>query len=181
MWPWGHAVFGYLLYRAALAARDAKPTGPAVLALGVGTQFPDLVDKPLAWSVGLLPSGRSLAHSLLTATLIVLLVAAVARRYDRDDVAAAFGVGYLSHLLGDALAPLVEWNPVFLRFLVWPLLPPPPYDADSSFIEHFANIEVTPFFLFEFGLVALAVALWVRDGLPGLGTLDEALNPRRRD
>ncbi len=179
MWPWGHAAFGYLLYRLALAARGALPSGPAVVALGVGTQFPDLVDKPLAWSFGLLPSGRSLAHSLLTATLVVALVVVIARRYDRETVAAAFSVGYLSHLLGDALLPLLELDPVFLRFLVWPLLPPPPYESDSGFAEHLLSLELTPFFLFGLGLTALAMGLWVRDGLPGLGTLAEPLRRRR--
>ncbi|WP_254535867.1 metal-dependent hydrolase [Halomarina litorea] len=171
MWPWGHAAFGYLLYRALLSARGSTPTGLPVLALGVGTQFPDLVDKPLAWSFALLPSGRSLAHSLLTAALVIGVGGAVARRYDRRDVAAAFGVGYLSHLLGDALLPLVRLDVVFLRFLAWPLVPPPPYERDSSFAEHLVSLEVTPFFAFGLALTALAVALWVRDGLPGLGTL----------
>lgn len=43
------------------------------------TQLPDLIDKPLAWSVGILPTGRSLAHSLLTASLVL------ASRVDERD------------------------------------------------------------------------------------------------
>lgn len=178
MWPWGHAALGYLLYRLGLAATDRRPTGPAVLALAVGTQFPDLVDKPLAWTLGVLPSGRSLAHSLFAVAVLAAAALYLARRFDRGREARAFVVGHLSHLLGDALVPLVELDATFLTFLVWPLYPPPPYASDSSFVAHVADLSLTPLLAFEFLLTALALAVWARDGYPGLATLGAAVRRR---
>jgi membrane-bound metal-dependent hydrolase YbcI (DUF457 family) len=179
MWPWGHAAFGYLLYRLGPSATGRRPTGPAVLALGVGTQFPDLVDKPLAWSLAVLPSGRSLAHSVLVAAVVIAAVAYVTRSSGRRRAGRAFAVGYLSHLLGDALVPLVELDAAFLTFLVWPLLPPPPYESDSGFAEHVASLSLTTTTAVGLLLTALALTVWAHDGYPGLATLDDAVRGRR--
>ncbi|MFC5970159.1 metal-dependent hydrolase [Halomarina salina] len=179
MWPWGHAALGYLVY-AILRRGRGRPWPPSdvtAIALGIGTQFPDLVDKPLAWSLHLLPSGRSLAHSLITTTLVAVVVLALARRYDQRVPAWAFVVGYYSHLLGDALLPLLQFDTAFLTFLLWPLRPPPPYQMDSNFIEHFVNFSPSGFTLVGMALALSTIALWVTDGLPGLGWL--AKEPRR--
>ena len=170
MWPWGHAALGYLVY-ATLQRGRGRPWPPSdvtAIALGIGTQFPDLVDKPLAWSLHLLPSGRSLAHSLITTTAVVLVVFELGRRYDQRVPAGAFAVGYYSHLLGDSLLPLSHFNTEFLRFLLWPLQPPPPYEMDSNFIEHFVNFSPTGLSLFGLALALFTVGLWIHDGCPGL-------------
>jgi len=75
MWPWGHAAVGYLAYSLGYRASDRRLTGAAVIALGVGTQFPDLIDKPLGWTFGVLPGGRTLAHSLLTVAVVAVVLA----------------------------------------------------------------------------------------------------------
>jgi len=170
MWPWGHAALGYLLYRV-IASRQSNPWTPSdssIIALAIGTQFPDLIDKPLAWSFELLPSGRSLAHSLLTAMLVCAIVVVVARRYNRSESAWAFTIGYTAHLLGDALLPLIRLDVEFLTFLAWPVLPLPPYENDSSFIEHIVNLSPDPFTIFGLILTILMIGLWVYDGYPGL-------------
>ena len=60
MWPWGHLALGYLLHSPLARARFGRPpTDRATLLLVIGTQLPDLVDKPLAWWLGVLPAGRS--------------------------------------------------------------------------------------------------------------------------
>ena len=60
MLPWGHLAVGYLAYSLAVRVRSGgPPAGLAVAALAVGTQFPDLIDKPLVSWVSVLPSGRS--------------------------------------------------------------------------------------------------------------------------
>ena len=65
MWPWGHLAVGYLVYSGLSRWRFGRlPGSVATLAVALGTQLPDLVDKPLAWTVNVLASGRSLAHSL---------------------------------------------------------------------------------------------------------------------
>jgi len=175
MWPWGHLAVGYLVY-SLLSRTDWQ--GPLraspVLALVVGTQFPDLVDKPLAWTFGLLPNGRSLTHSLLTAVLLIALLRTLSKRRDRVPLVFAFSIGYLSHLGSDALYPIVTSEYASLRFLAWPLVPAIEYSTDQSFIAHFQSIEITSFFAFELGLVLVAIVLWLYDGAPGLTVVRQA-------
>lgn len=117
MWSWGHAAVGYLCYVAYLRRRyGSRPRGVTVVALAVGTQFLDIVDKTLAWQFGLLPNGRSLAHSLLVAT-VVLGALWVLTDGTRRASAAAFAAGYLTHMFGDALYPLVTGEFHYLGFL----------------------------------------------------------------
>jgi len=169
MWPWGHLAVGYLLYSLAVRLRERRPpTGPAAIAVAFGTQFPDLVDKPLAWTFGVLPNGRSLAHSLLVATLVVAVVAVVFRRWNRGRVATAFAVGYLSHLFGDALSPLASGDVSALAFLAWPLAPPIEYATEQSFAAHLGELALDAVVSVEFALGVAVFGLWVVDGAPGL-------------
>lgn len=169
MWPWGHLAVGYLAYSLYTRTRTTQPPEDApTLALAVGTQFPDLIDKPLAWTVGLLPNGRSLAHSVLTALLVIAALKVLAHRRARSVLANAFAIGYLSHLGADALHPLVERDLLSVAFLAWPIVPAIEYDTDKSFLAHLHSIEFTPFFTFELGLVVLTLLVWIRDGAPGL-------------
>ena len=172
MWPWGHAAVGYLLYTGYTHANDRlPPSGPAAIAVALGTQFPDIVDKPLAWNLGVLPSGRSLAHSLFAAVLVTALVARYANRRGYPRVGLAFGMGYVSHLVTDGIDPLLSGDFSKLTYLGWPLLPTPDYSVEHGFIHHFINMELTPFVFLQFGLVTLVIGVWVRDGTPGLDTL----------
>ncbi|MFC5973389.1 metal-dependent hydrolase [Halomarina salina] len=170
MWPWGHAALGYLIYRVARHSRDQSwppGDGPAI-AVALGTQFPDLIDKPLAWSLNVLPSGRSFAHSIFIATIICSIAIVVSRRYGYRTPAWAFSIGYCAHLLGDALLPILQLDTEFLTFLAWPLLPPPPYENDSGFIEHFVNVTPDPFTLFGLALTLAVLGLWAHDRYPGI-------------
>lgn len=182
MWPWGHAAAGYLVYMMFRRVQGKQwPTDDTrIIALAIGTQFPDLVDKPLAWSLGILPSGRSLAHSLLIGTVFLIAVLALARRYNRSEIAGAFTIGYYSHLLGDALPSLVQLRFEFLSFLAWPLLAPPPYENDSSFVAHLVNLSPSPLTIFGFLLTISTIVVWVQDGTPGFhwlrGTKGSALS-----
>jgi membrane-bound metal-dependent hydrolase YbcI (DUF457 family) len=163
MWPWGHAAVGYLCYSALRVARaDALPVARApVLAVGVGTQVPDLVDKPLAWELGLLPGGRSLAHSLVI-LLPLLAVLWIRAAPENRRLVAAFGVGLLSHPLADALYPILDGEIRALTFLAWPLLPLPAYDPSAyGLFEHLLSLRLTPRVIFEFALAAVAGAVWL--------------------
>lgn len=172
MWPWGHLAVGYLVYTGIVRWRDNHPpSGATTLAALFGTQLPDLVDKPLAWVFGILTNGRSLAHSALTMCVVCGLVWVVARRRGRTRLAVAFAVGYASHLATDALAPLLAGDYHDLAYLVWPLLPLPTPEPGIGFVERFATMQFTPYVWFQFVLVVLALAVWVRDGRPGLATL----------
>ncbi|WP_121820739.1 metal-dependent hydrolase [Halostella salina] len=180
MWPWGHLAVGYLLWsQLARDRRGQPPTGSEAILLAVGTQFPDLVDKPLAWTFGVLPNGRSLTHSALVAGVVVAVVVLVCNGRDRPLLGAAFGVGYGVHLATDALPTVVAGHYADLAFLAWPLLPPVEYETQQSFTAHFLGIEPTPLFLLQILLSAVALVAWVRDGLPGIAELRAAVDAGR--
>jgi len=168
MWPWGHAAVGYLVYSIGVRLDGRRVSGLAVIALAVGTQFPDLIDKPLGWTFGVLPGGRTLAHSLLTVAVVAAIAGTLARRVQRQRVTAAFLCGYVSHLFADGLYSLVEGEYANLSYLLWPIFPAPEPEIAKSFLAHFANLTVDPFFAFEGLLVCLAAIVWVRDGYPGV-------------
>ena len=150
MLPWTHFGFGYALFAAVLVARRVRGwsagRGPAgvnsraeLLALGLATQLPDLIDKPLAWVLFVLPGGRSLAHSLLFAGPLVAAVWLFARRRGHPEVAGAFALGYASHLVGDVYVAVAFWRPEEFTFLLWPLAPPYPYDEGlAGFLLEFS-------------------------------------------
>jgi membrane-bound metal-dependent hydrolase YbcI (DUF457 family) len=169
MWPWGHAAVGYLCYSALRLARgsDLPVAWPTVLAVGVGTQVPDLVDKPLAWGLGLLPGGRSLAHSLLILLPLLAVLWAWADRGSDSDrrerrLVAAFGVGLLSHPFADALYPVLGGDLRTLTFLLWPLLGLPAYDpSEYDLLDHLLSLRITTDVAFEFALAAVAAAVWL--------------------
>lgn len=169
MWPWGHLAVGYLLY-AGLARFQCgeQPTATTAVAVALGTQFPDLIDKPLAWSFELLPNGRSLAHSAVIGLVLVGGLLFVASRLERSDAGVAFGVGYVSHFVGDALYPALDGQLYELGFLLWPILPPIEYSTEQSFVAHLAQLNFGPTFWFEIGLFLLASLVWYADGSPGL-------------
>lgn len=175
MWPWGHLAVGYLLYALFARSRNGRaPGGPATVLLALGTQFPDLVDKPLAWTFGVLPTGRSLAHSLLVAAVVIVVLSAYCRRSDRTELANAFSIGYLSHLAADVLYPVLRGEFELVTFLLWPLLPLPVYDAELSFLAHLLNLRLTLSVAFEIVLGLVALGLWTRHGTPGFAIVRRA-------
>jgi hypothetical protein len=173
MWPWGHAALGYLLYVVYVWARTRRrPTGPGVVALLVGTQAPDLIDKPLAWYLHVLEYGRSLAHSVLTGGLLLLTVVLLLRWRGHRTVATAFAVGYLSHLVGDSYSFVLAGTWENLAFLVWPLLPIPgvEYELEGVF-AHLTRLDVSVVYSEGVLLAAGMFVVWLAQGAPGVRTL----------
>lgn len=167
--PWGHAAAGYLLWSAWSHYRERQPpTDVEFWAVVFGTQFPDLIDKPLAWILPILPSGRSLGHSLLTAALVIALAYAVARRWQYDTVAVAFGVGYVSHSISDALPTLWAGEYRYADFLLWPVLSVPINHRSESFGAHFRGVTLADFLDIRLVFALVVFAVWVLDGMPGL-------------
>jgi len=180
MWPWGHLAVGYLLYTAFVRVRTGYPPGnTAALALLFGTQFPDLVDKPLAWGLGVLPHGRVGAHSLPIAVVVVSLVYAYARHRGRPDLAVAFAVGYLTHPFADAFLALSQGRTEYVTYLLWPLSDLRPYDTDGIVLASLGPFELTLYGVAQLGLALVAYGVWVADGSPGLDTLYRLLGFRR--
>lgn len=173
MWPWEHLAFGYLVFSGYTWVRLGRPpTVAASIVLVIATQLPDLVDKPLAWSLGILPTGTTLAHSGLTAIPLIAIGLLGSRRLGWPAGGSAFAVGYLSHLLGDVgYRLLVEDEPI--AFLLWPLVPQAddrPIGFVSQVVEYLSEFGTfigtargVSYLLFELGLLASALFLWRRD------------------
>lgn len=177
MWPLGHAAVGYLCYTLSIQLRDgAAPVGPSVLAVLFGTQFPDLVDKPLAWYLGVLPTGRTLAHSLLVVAPLCLLVYAVAHRFGRAELAVAFAVGVFSHVSVDAV-PAFWLADTSGAFLLWPFLAVEVPDGSLSAAGLLRESITEPRFYLEFVLAGVALLAWRYDGVPGLAVV-RRISPR---
>lgn len=143
MLPLGHLAFAYLWYALYAAISTYRlPARLALLPLAFGSQFPDLIDKPLAYT-GVLTYGRSLAHSLFTFALCTFavwwLTTRLRERWSAETLAerlrivtpTAFTIGYASHLLGDTYRFLLAGDLWAARFLVYPLLPIPESPSDD--------------------------------------------------
>jgi len=171
MLPWAHAAVGYLVYSVYSRWRVGRPpVGLTVYAVVLGTQFPDLIDKPLAWSFAVLPSGRSLGHSLFTLGVLLVVLRVTFRYPDQRALSTAFGLGYVSHLLGDGIGAITSGEVSGLGYLLWPVTDVPTGDT-RSFIEFFLALEPTLLMLAGFVLTIVAGVVWVYDGLPGVKDL----------
>ncbi|WP_223174222.1 metal-dependent hydrolase [Halorubrum aquaticum] len=146
------------------------PIGLTVFTLGFGTQFPDLIDKPLTWTIPLLPYGRTLSHSLITFTEIVLVLRTLTQYPDQRTLVGAFAIGYFSHLVADSIHPMLSQEYSGLGYWLWPLTPVPEGES-RSFIEFFLTLEATPMIVFGGVLTAVGIVVWVSDGMPGIQDL----------
>lgn len=193
MWPWEHLAFGYVLYSAwAHLAWKRSPRSAEALALVLATQFPDLVDKPLSWGLGIFPQGYALGHSIVFSVPVAAVVAAASLRHDRPAVGVAFALGYASHLAGDVLSPALKGDGLGFDRLLWPFVSFEGYGADRGFVGRFTlyvgrylhevvQPEYLPFLLTYLGLLLAVAALWVFDGAPGVRSLLVALRARLSD
>lgn len=182
MWPWEHLAFGYVLYALGRRRLDGRPpSNGVVIALAVGTQFPDLVDKPLAWIFGVLPSGTSMAHSLLFAVPVTIATIVATKPRERRPIAVAFSVGYLSHIVGDGLYFLVTNGDLSVGYALWPLVSRSGGNESiqvivprlwSSFLQFLGSPQGRLYLALEVAFLAFAMGLWLRDGRPGFPRLE---------
>ncbi len=127
MFPIEHAVVGLVPVLAYALIRDRRLPSLRLLGIGlVGSQFPDLIDKPLAHQFHLLPSGRVFVHSLPVAIPAICLVGWYAWRTDRLQVGGVFAFTYLSHVVADNHRALWLPEPTLSDELLWPLRPVAP-------------------------------------------------------
>lgn len=171
MWPWGHAAVGYLAYAGwCRLAGDRQPTAVPAMAVVFGAVLPDLIDKPLAWWLNVLPTGRALGHSLLFVLPVVgMLWLVLDRRH--SGVVAALGGGWLTHLVADGVGA----EPAYLGYLLWPVTTTPPYPTEQSFAAHFTSVVLNPFFILQLVLALVALLVWHRDGRPGISAVRKRL------
>jgi len=164
--PAVHPVVGYLCYAVYARLHHGRtPEGAPALVAIVAAAIPDLIDQPL-WLLGVTPVGRTIAHSLFGAAIAVTIAVAVARRRGRPELGIAFAVGYLSHLAADVPWHLLAGDYAELGFLLWPITHMPPYSG-VKVLGQVGGVTVTTLWL-EAGIVVVGVAVWVRDGMPGL-------------
>lgn len=177
MWPWEHLAVGYIAYSLLCRARGRDPYVGEVVAIAIGTQFPDLVDKPIGWGTTLLPSGTSLAHSVFVAIPLSLAVVLLARRRGHPQLGTAFGIGYLLHLPADVLYGGMLGDDILIAKVLWPFVtgeitePTPLIGRSIELAGKTAAVATAPggyrLILFEICLLSVATALWWSDGSPG--------------
>jgi hypothetical protein len=122
-----------------------------------GSQFPDLIDKPLAYELHLIPSGRVFMHSLPFAVPLSIAVVAYAVRTDRTRLGAAFAFAHLSHLVADNQRILPP-DPYVSSDLLWPLQPPVMRPAVPQWVgEGAVNLHLWT----GFSVLVLALAAYI--------------------
>lgn len=178
MYPWEHFLLGYVLYSGYLhAIHGRSPTAAETLAVVTGSQFPDLVDKPLAWTWGITETGYAVGHSIFSVPVVLTAVYLGARRIARPQVALAFSIAYLSHLASDVVYPIVFGRGVEPRVVLWPIASPPGSGIDGGFVERtiryldrflleIAGGEFSAYLVFQVGLAMGVLGVWVYDGAP---------------
>lgn len=180
MWPWGHLAFGYVLYSLSVRLWRRRPPGaPGAVLLAVGTQLPDLVDKPLSWTYGVFPQGYGPGHSVLVAVPVGLAVVLLAARRRHAAAGLGLAVGWWSHLVGDVLVALAGgYSHTFDRVL-WPVADIPPGGMTVDGVGHVLYFlgeglerarapDNEGLVLVYLGFLSGAVLLWLVDGAPGL-------------
>lgn len=178
MWPWEHVIFSYLLYSMVCRAYYRAPPGESeALVVAVAAVLPDLIDKPLAWQFGIFRTGYELGHSLFAAVPLAVCAGFVARRYRRPRVGLAFGIGYLSHLLGDVIPIYLSSGEWTVRHLLWPVVASEGQGHDGfavgvksellPYLEPIVTLEPTPYLSAQLAIATGAVLLWILDGTPG--------------
>ena len=137
MYPLGHFMLAALPLLAYAGIRYRRlPRGHTLLLVLLATQLPDLIDKPLAWTFGVIPSGRMLAHSLVIAVPLLTLGCVLAVRRGFGRAGGLFAMAYLSHLVGDFYQIFWQGSEYyFFPNLFWPLLAANP-DHRPSFAAH---------------------------------------------
>lgn len=192
MWPWEHLAFGYIVYSLAHRILTRRGVGtPAALTVALATQLPDLIDKPLAWTFDVLPSGVSLAHSAFFVPPATLAVYLAGRWSGFRRLWIPFLVAYVSHLFGDGISGIVYGDNPSFSFLLWPLYEtsaPSRAGLFSNFFYYFGNYmetlaspEGAMYILLELGLLGTAFLLWLWDGAPGLPRLRLGSSSAYRD
>ncbi|WP_256546783.1 metal-dependent hydrolase [Halobellus inordinatus] len=130
MRPVEHFIVAFLPLAAAVLLKERKlPSLRFVGVVFVGSQFPDLIDKPLAHEFGVIPSGRVFMHSVPIALPVLAVVVWYGWRTQRRRLSIAFVVAYASHLLADNYRALFGPGATIPPDLLWPITQPTPRPA----------------------------------------------------
>ena len=178
MWPWEHAIVGYVVYSLFCHAYyRAPPGGLEAFAVVFASVLPDLIDKPLSWQFGVFESGYALGHSIFFVIPFATAIGLLARSYDRTHVGVAFGVVYLLHIPADIVDRIVRGGYFAPEIALWPVVPVEAYERDIAFFDYFFQLLGTYtyellsgspslYLLAQLGLGTFAALLWLYDGAP---------------
>jgi len=160
--PPGHFLVAAVPATVYLIWQDRQlPGWTALFVIGVGSQFPDLIDKPLAHLFFLLPNGRVGAHSLPIAIPIAGIALSVAWRLNRRRAGGLFVFAYATHLFADYYRVLFSPDPQLPPGLLWPLVPPLPGRLEPRWAgPNSINVKLWSLFSAIVLLVGI-VRLWV--------------------
>lgn len=182
MWPWEHVALGYLLFAFVRCGLGwPQPTDGDAVNVVVGTQLPDLIDKPLAWSLGALSTGTAFGHSIWFLGLMVVVTVSAGVRYGRGTLLAALTIGIASHLIGDVLFAIAVGSAMTYELVLWPIVTASPEPSTGllaaiaanwhEFVAFLDSPRGRWYLLAEAGMVLAAGGVWLRDGAPGPGIL----------
>lgn len=125
MFPHQHFIVAIVPVVAYIIVFDRRfPTIHLMGIVFLGSQFPDLVDKPLAHQFVMLPSGRVFMHSIPIVLPFLLVLGVYGWKTNRLRLSMAFAFAHLSHVFTDHLSALLSPNPQLPPELLWPILPP---------------------------------------------------------
>jgi hypothetical protein len=156
--PIEHFIIALLPIAVYALLRDRQlPSLQLVAVAFFGSQFPDLIDKPLAHELYLIPSGRVFMHSLPFAIPLAIAIIAYGIKTERARLGGAFAFAYFTHLLADNKR-LLPPDPHVSPDLLWPLQPP----VARSIVPHWAGEGSVNLHLWTaFSVVVLALAAYV--------------------
>lgn len=149
--PVGHLLVTAIPVVAYVLVRDrTTPTRKLLFVLFVGSMFPDLIDKPLAYQWFLIPTGRAFVHSPLIATPLSIGVLLIAHRTGRVREGVVFVFSYVAHIVADFWWLLDYPASNHHQYLLWPLVPapskpsvPPWAGPDSIYVTLWTAFSVT--------------------------------------
>jgi|AntDeeMetageno50_2_1112565.scaffolds.fasta_scaffold05871_2 membrane-bound metal-dependent hydrolase YbcI (DUF457 family) len=161
VFPHEHLLVALLPVVAYVTGRDRRlPTQGVMFATAVGSQFPDLVDKPLAHQFGVLPSGRVFMHSLPFTIPTTIVVLAYGWYTKRLRVAGAFVSAYLLHLVGDTYQLLLQSQ--IPSDLLWPFVAAQPR-PEVPFWAGVDGINVWLWTVFSATVLTVSLVVIVQD------------------
>ena len=141
--------------------RRRIPSGAVVLTAVWAGLFADLVDKPLAWQLGLIPSGRMVAHSLVLSVPLIVGVLLSTVRINHLQYGLVFAWGHLSHIAVDFSSVLSRGTESYwFPNLFWPLLPANP-DRTVGYADNLPVFDLT--LLIELCLLAAILSYVIVD------------------
>lgn len=163
MRPIEHLIVALFLAVGYVAAATRRLPSLKIVALAsVGSQFPDIIDKPLALEVGLLPTGRVGMHSLPIAVPVWVLVLLYGWKTERLRAGIVFVIAYGSHLVADNHAALAVGH--VPSDLFWPLSSPVPRPTTPYWAGP-RSINIHLFTLFSIGVLSVTTYYAVLDVL----------------